>query len=200
MFNSNRAARVRDAVEIPLGKSGSIARFYSFEHLETTCEHVLIAFGSPEGVPLVRIHSECLTGEVFGSLRCDCGLQLNDAIERIGREGGFIVYLRQEGRGIGLYHKLAAYRLQDEGLDTFAANRHLGFEDDLREYSSAAKMLKAVDVSQIRLITNNPDKVRQLEENGVCVRERLDTAVHLTPYNGNYLQAKVVHANHHLKI
>ena len=192
--------KVRDVVEIPIREHELKARFHSFDNLADGGEHILIAFGKPRcPAPLVRIHSECLTGDLFGSLRCDCGQQLVGAIHGLSREGGYLIYLRQEGRGIGLYHKLAAYRLQDEGFDTYSANRHLGFPDDLREYRPAAEMLLAVGVEKVRLITNNPDKVEQLEKNGVHVDERISTDVYLTPYNRAYLEAKMEHARHFLK-
>lgn len=180
-----RQLKVRDAVEIPLGPRADMARFHSFDNIEGEREHLLVSFGVPAfsdipryldaagpARPLVRIHSECLTGDLFGSLRCDCGQQLAGVIDLLAREGGYLVYLRQEGRGIGLYRKLTAYRLQDQGLDTFEANRHLGLDDDLRDYGVAAAMLRAVGVSEVRLITNNPDKLKQLEENGIRVHER----------------------------
>jgi GTP cyclohydrolase II len=192
---------VRDIVEIPVGQDGVPAQFHSFEGAGESGEPVLIAFPATNGsAPLVRLHSECLTGDVFGSQRCDCGRQLNSAIDMLVKEGGYLIYLRQEGRGIGLYAKLDAYRLQDQGLDTFEANRRLGFADDLRDYRVAAAMLKAVGVSEVRLITNNPDKVAQLEAHGVHVRERIGTPVYLTRHNRRYLQAKVTRAKHCIAI
>ena len=193
--------KVRDVVEIPIGDDGVKARFHSFQNLADRGEHLLVAFGQQSiQQPLVRIHSECLTGDLFGSLRCDCGPQLESAISGLSREGGYLLYMRQEGRGIGLYHKLAAYRLQDLGFDTFSANRHLGFPDDLRDYRPAAEMLLAVGIDNVRLITNNPDKVEQLEKYGVRVDERLSTDVYLTPYNRTYLEAKMGQAGHFLKL
>ncbi|HEX5624868.1 MAG TPA: GTP cyclohydrolase II, partial [Saprospiraceae bacterium] len=113
---------------------------------------------SPEGVPLVRLHSECLTGDVFGSLRCDCGMQLHNALNKIAAEGGLLIYLRQEGRGIGLHHKIQAYHKQDGGMDTVEANEALGFGPDLRSYDEAIKILKSFHISKLRLMTNNPGK------------------------------------------
>ena len=118
----------------------------------------------------MRLHSECLTGDVFGSQRCDCGPQLREAVERIATAGGFLLYLRQEGRGIGLYAKLDAYALQDDGLDTYDANLALGFGADERDYTVAAQMLLALGVRRVALLTNNPDKVHQLERLGIEVR------------------------------
>ena len=141
-------------------------------------------------------HSECLTGDVFGSARCDCGPQLREAVERIAEHGGFLLYLRQEGRGIGLYAKLDAYALQDPGLDTYAANRALGFGDDERDYTAAAQMLAALGVPRIDLLTNNPDKPSQLRDLGVEVAHVVPTAVHAAPDNLRYLRAKVTHTDH----
>jgi GTP cyclohydrolase II len=212
-LDQHREVKVRDAVEIPLGPRADMARFHSFDNIEGEREHLLVSFGIPgfsdvprhldapgRPGPLVRIHSECLTGDLFGSLRCDCGQQLAGVIDLLAREGGYLVYLRQEGRGIGLYRKLTAYRLQDQGLDTFEANRHLGLDDDLRDYGVAAAMLRAVGVGEVRLITNSPDKLEQLEENGIRVQERIPTPLYLTPYNRNYLAAKVEHARHCLQV
>jgi GTP cyclohydrolase II len=194
-------AAVRNFVDIPLGPDGTLARFYSFDNLGEAGEHLLIAF-QPLGanIPLVRVHSECLTGDVFGSQRCDCGPQLAAAIEHLSHEGGYLIYLRQEGRGIGIYAKLAAYGLQDQGLDTFEANLHLGFREDMRDYRSAALMLRAVSVREIRLITNNPDKVRQLESYGITVAERLSAGSFPTVHNIDYLAAKVLRANHEIAL
>jgi len=141
--------------------------------------------------PLVRIHSECLTGDVFHSRRCDCGAQLDEAIRMMDAEGGILIYLRQEGRGIGLYNKLEAYKRQiDNGDDTFEANLHMGLPADARDYKIAASMLKDLNVSSVRLLTNNPDKVRMLEENGIRLSEVIPTGVYVTPDNAPYLEAK----------
>lgn len=146
--------------------------------------------------PLVRIHSECLTGDVFGSQRCDCGDQLQEAITKMNREGGILIYLRQEGRGIGLYNKLDAYKLQIEnGKDTFEANVHLGLPIDSRDYKIAASMLKDLNVSSVRLLTNNPDKVRMLIEHGIKIEEAIPTGVYTTADNLSYLQAKKKHGH-----
>jgi GTP cyclohydrolase II len=196
------ALRVADIVEIPFGANGTPARFCSFSGFKDAKEHVLVIFGDPDNAraPLVRVHSECLTGDVFGSLRCDCGQQLSSAVSLLSAQTGYLVYLRQEGRGVGLYNKLAAYRLQDEGLDTYAANTALGLEKDLRDYRPAAAMLKAIGATTIRLLTNNPDKVAQLEECSIKVKERIGTAVHVNPYNRRYLLAKVDVGRHHIAL
>ncbi|WP_454698574.1 GTP cyclohydrolase II RibA [Arthrobacter humicola] len=140
--------------------------------------------------PLVRLHSECLTGDVFGSQRCDCGPQLREAVEKISATGGFLLYLRQEGRGIGLYSKLDAYALQDTGLDTYEANVALGHGEDERDYTAAAQMLGALGAASVRLLTNNPDKAAQLAALGISVTEQVPTGVHLSPANHAYLAAK----------
>ncbi|MFJ5695892.1 GTP cyclohydrolase II [Arthrobacter sp. NPDC093125] len=134
-----------------------------------------------KGAPLVRLHSECMTGDVFGSQRCDCGPQLREAVEDIAAVGGFLLYLRQEGRGIGLYSKLDAYALQDTGLDTYEANLALGHGEDERDYTAAAQMLDALGATKIRLLSNNPDKGAQLRSRGIDIIEQVPTGVHLSP-------------------
>lgn len=155
-------------------------------------EHVALivdAFGGRP--PLVRLHSECLTGDVFGSLRCDCGPQLKQALRVIAESGGgVLLYLRQEGRGIGLGNKLRAYALQDRGLDTVDANLRLGFEDDERDYSHAAAMLRMLGIEEIRLLTNNPAKVQGLEKAGIRVAERVGHQMPPNPHNADYLATK----------
>jgi len=148
--------------------------------------------------PLVRLHSECATGDIFGSQRCDCGAQLQETIGRMRVEGGLLLYLRQEGRGIGFAAKMKAYALQDMGLDTFQANRALGFEDDARDYQVAAQMLIAKGIHRVRLITNNPEKSRQLACCGVDVVACETTGLHINPNNRRYLAAKAK-AGHSIK-
>src|SRR3954471_21517468 len=197
------AAALRTAVTVPLRFAdgySTTARVFTFEGLADGKEHLAIGLGDWEGAlarsaaggpaPLVRPHSECLTGDVLGSERCDCGPQLREAVERIAEVGGFLLYLRQEGRGIGLYAKLDAYALQDAGLDTYQANVALGRGEDERDYTAAAQMLTALGVTRIALLTNNPDKVQQLREHGIEVVEQVPTAVHLTRANRRYLVAK----------
>ena len=161
-------------------------------------EHVALVVGAFGGrPPLVRLHSECLTGDVFGSLKCDCGLQLKEALRIIGETGGgVLLYLRQEGRGIGLANKLRAYALQDRGLDTVDANRRLGFGDDERDYAHAAAMLRALGIDRVRLLTNNPNKVAGLEAAGIAVVERVAHHMPANPHNAEYLATKRKKSGH----
>jgi GTP cyclohydrolase II len=161
-------------------------------------EHVALVVGAFGGKPpLVRLHSECLTGDVFGSLKCDCGPQLREALHIIGANGsGVLLYLRQEGRGIGLANKIRAYALQDRGLDTVDANRRLGFADDERDYGHAAGMLRALGVRAVRLLTNNPGKVKGLEGAGIKVVERVAHQMPANPHNADYLAAKRKRSGH----
>ena len=161
-------------------------------------EHVALMIGAPGGKPpLVRLHSECLTGDVFGSLKCDCGPQLKEALRIIGASGGgVLLYLRQEGRGIGLANKLRAYALQDRGLDTVDANRRLGFADDERDYAHAAAMLRALGIDCVRLLTNNPNKVASLEAAGITVVERVPHHMPANPHNADYLATKRKKSGH----
>jgi GTP cyclohydrolase II len=161
-------------------------------------EHVALLIGAFAGKPpLVRLHSECLTGDVFGSLKCDCGPQLQAALGIIAAEGGgVLLYLRQEGRGIGLANKLRAYALQDRGLDTVDANRRLGFADDERDYGHSAAMLRALGIDRVRLLTNNPSKVEGLEKAGIDVIERVAHHMPSNPHNADYLAAKRSKSGH----
>ena len=193
-------ASVRRAVDLPLRLADGAtvpARLTTFHGLVDGREHVAIGLGSraradarPVGVPLVRLHSECLTGDVLGSARCDCGPQLEEAIRRVSHAGGYLLYLRQEGRDIGLYNKIDAYALQDRGLDTYEANRALGFADDARDYTVAVQMLEALGVDRLDLLSNNPDKAAQLEAAGLRVERRVRTGLHLSPVNHDYLATK----------
>jgi GTP cyclohydrolase II len=194
-------AAIRTRVTVPLrfadgfSTSGDV---YTFTGLADGKEHLAIGLGDVRHapVPLVRAHSECLTGDVFGSARCDCGPQLREAVERIAARGGWLLYLRQEGRGIGLYAKLDAYALQDTGLDTYEANVALGRGEDERDYTAAAQMLGALGAGRIDLLTNNPDKAAQLRALGVDVSAVLSTGVHASPENLRYLSAKISHTGH----
>ncbi|MEK7703360.1 MAG: GTP cyclohydrolase II [Myxococcota bacterium] len=166
-------------------------------------EHVALVHGDvigQEQVP-VRLHSECLTGDVIGSLRCDCRDQLEHALRKIGAmERGAVLYLRQEGRGIGLINKIRAYSLQDSGLDTVEANRALGFRDDERDYAIAAHMLTSLGITSVRLMTNNPQKVRQLEEYGVRVADRLPHVMPPNEHNRFYLETKARRSGHFIDL
>jgi GTP cyclohydrolase II len=206
------AATIRRQVSLPLRFAdgyATAARVFSFDGLVDGRENLAFGLGDRaaavtsagrESVPLVRPHSECLTGDVFGSQRCDCGAQLREAVERIADSGGFLLYLRQEGRGIGLYAKLDAYALQDSGLDTYEANLALGHAEDERSYLVAAQMLQALGVSRIALLSNNPDKARQLRRFGVTVDAHVPTRVHLSAANARYLGTKARRGAHTLDV
>ena len=204
-------ARIRAQVVVPLrfvDGYETTARVFTFDGLVDGREHLALGLGvraaptmSHAGsIPLVRPHSECLTGEVFGSQRCDCGPQMREAVERIADAGGYLLYLRQEGRGIGLYAKLDAYALQDAGLDTYEANLALGHAEDERDYTVAAQMLHALGVPRVALLSNNPDKADQLARLGVRVAKRVPTGVHLSAANATYLATKVRRGAHTLDL
>ena len=206
------AAGIRRNVRLPLrlaDGSSVPARMFTFDGLVDGREHVAVGLGdrasgdparSGSGVPLVRLHSECLTGDVLGSARCDCGPQLHEAITRITEAGGYLLYLRQEGRDIGLYNKIDAYALQEDGLDTYESNRALGFDEDERDYTVAVQMLLALGVERLDLLSNNPDKAHQLEGAGLRVERRVGTGLHLSEVNHGYLAAKVHHGGHLLHL
>ncbi len=196
-------AEVRARVDLKVGVNSDIdAELLSFRGLKTDKEHVALIFKAADKAaktPIVRMHSECLTGDVFHSSRCDCGEQLDETINRMAQEGGILLYLRQEGRGIGLYNKIDAYHLQSQGMNTYEANNHLGFGDDLRDFSEAAQMLKALGIEKIKLVTNNPKKMKELQEFGIELEEVLPTHVHIKSGNESYLKAKATHGKHRLK-
>jgi GTP cyclohydrolase II len=207
------AATIRTQVMVPLRFAdgyATTARVLSFDGLADGREHLAFGLGDrasafdpdahPGTVPLVRPHSECLTGDVFGSQRCDCGAQLREAVERIADTGGFLLYLRQEGRGIGLYAKLDAYALQDAGLDTYEANLALGHAEDERDYTVAAQMVHALRLARVALLSNNPDKAAQLGRLGVTVTEVVPTGVHLSAENAGYLATKARRGAHTLDV
>ncbi len=197
-------ATIRTSVDVPLRFADGFearARVLTFDGLVDRREHLALALGdagAPGSTPLVRLHSECLTGDVFGSQRCDCGAQMREAVERIAAVGGYLLYLRQEGRGIGLYAKLDAYALQDDGLDTYEANLALGFRTDARDYAPAAQMLHALGAHEVALLSNNPDKAEQLGCHGVTVVDRVRTRVHWSPVNARYLRTKALRGAHTL--
>jgi len=200
------AATVRTAITVPLrfvDGYATDARLFTFDGLADGREHLALRLGEPArrvGPPLVRLHSECLTGDVFGSQRCDCGPQLREAVERIADAGGYLLYLRQEGRGIGFYPKIDAYVLQDAGLDTYDANIALGYDADARDYTVAAQMLRALGEDAVTLLSNNPQKAAQLEELGVAVDSRMPTLLHLSSANHRYLATKATRASHSLEV
>lgn len=194
------SAAVRTCITIPLRISDghtTSARAYTFTGLADDRPHLALQLGRPDRAetPLVRPHSECMTGDVFGSERCDCGPQLREALERIELHGGYLLYLRQEGRGIGLYDKLDAYALQDQGLDTYDANLHLGHAEDERDYTVAAQMLQAMGVVRITLLSNNPDKRNQLIALGVEIAGQMSTGTYISAANARYLATKVQHGH-----
>lgn len=186
---------IRDS-EVELPTENGLFRLFTYMEYPSGNHHMALVMGNPKGsetlpIPLVRMHSECLTGDVFHSLRCDCGDQLNMAMEMIATEGqGILVYLRQEGRGIGFPNKMKAYRLQEQGHDTVEANLALGFAPDERSYDAGARILQDLGVSSVRLLTNNPDKVAALEIQGVAVADRVPLVIAPNATNMNYLRIK----------
>jgi len=177
------------ATTVPTSHGPFVLRAY--RDRMTGADHVAVIAGEPGDGALVRVHSECLTGEVFGSLKCECGPQLDAALDTIQRDGGVVVYLRgHEGRGIGLINKLRAYKLQEEGLDTFDANLALGLPVDARDYGAAAAILDDLGIRSVRLLTNNPEKERQLAGHGIRVVEQVPLVVGAGPFNEGYLETK----------
>ncbi|MEJ3403583.1 GTP cyclohydrolase II [Rathayibacter sp. YIM 133350] len=186
------SSRVDFEVETTVPTSHGPFKVRAYRDRQTGADHVAIVAGdpAPEGA-LIRVHSECLTGEAFGSLKCECGPQLDTALDTIQRDGGVVIYLRgHEGRGIGLINKLRAYRLQEDGLDTLDANLALGLPADARDYGAATAILEDMGIRSVRLLTNNPEKVRQLEERGVRVLERVPLVVGVGAFNEGYLETK----------
>jgi GTP cyclohydrolase II len=189
------AARARLPVE-----ASETAEIIAFRSPEEASDHVALVIGKRDGnPPVVRLHSECLTGDVLGSLKCDCGPQLHAALHAMAdAPWGVLLYLRQEGRGIGLVNKLRAYSLQDQGYDTVDANLRLGFPVEARDFAIAGRMLDLLNISRIRLMTNNPEKVARLEKEGVEVVERLPLALPTNKYNEQYLATKRDRTGHQL--
>ena len=164
--------------------------------IEKDKEHLVIFKEPFNEAPIVRVHSECLTGDALGSLKCDCGEQLEYALNMINQNGGMVIYLRQEGRGIGLFNKVNAYALQDNGLDTVEANHQLGFEADMRDFSIVSEILKHFGISQIKLLTNNPKKLSEIKD--IKIIERLEIKIKPNEYNKNYLETKKEKMGHML--
>ena len=191
---------IASRARLPIEAYSQHTEIVAFRSNEEATEHVALILGAPNGKPpLVRLHSECLTGDVFGSLKCDCGPQLDAALHRIAEEGwGILLYLRQEGRGIGLINKLRAYALQDQGFDTVDANLRLGFAIDARDFGVAARMLELVGQSRIRLLTNNPAKVAGLANAGIEVTDRVEHRITANPHNADYLATKRDRTGHML--
>jgi len=185
------SSRVSFEVETNVPTQHGVFRVRAYRDRSTGADHVAWISGNPTNGTLIRVHSECLTGEAFGSLKCECGPQLQAALDTIEEQGGIVIYLRgHEGRGIGLINKLKAYRLQEEGFDTLDANIALGLPADARDYGAAYGILKDLGVSSVRLLTNNPEKARQLRERGVDVTELVPLVVGVGEYNEGYLDAK----------
>ncbi|MEP3759187.1 MAG: GTP cyclohydrolase II, partial [Marinomonas sp.] len=200
----NLAIATRARLPVDASDTAEIIAFRSPHDLR---EHAALVIGKQSGdtVPLVRLHSECLTGDVLGSLKCDCGPQLDASLHAMAAEArtqngwGVLLYMRQEGRGIGLINKLRAYQLQDQGFDTVEANERLGLPDEARDFPVAARMLDLMGVRQIRLMTNNPKKVAALSQAGVTVTERVPHQLPDNPHNARYLATKRDKSGHLLK-
>jgi GTP cyclohydrolase II len=190
---------IRRVVSSRLPTPWAVFDVHGFLDTETSKEHLALSLGdiSVDPSPLCRIHSECLTGDALFSLRCDCGAQLEAALKMIASEGrGVLLYLRQEGRGIGLLNKLKAYELQDHGADTVEANERLGFAPDLRRFDIAADMLTQLGVTAVRLMTNNPRKINALTDRGIHVVDRVPIAIARNPHNERYLATKASKLGH----
>ncbi|MEH6576504.1 MAG: GTP cyclohydrolase II [Amphritea sp.] len=189
------------SVTVPMPTEYGEFRMTVYTELKNGREHIVLEMGELERqrAPIVRMHSECATGDLFSSRRCDCGAQLNYSLKRISEEGsGVLLYLRQEGRGIGLSNKLKAYQLQDSGLDTVDANLQLGFKADERSYDLAGAILKSMNLLHIRLLTNNPAKVSALVEQGIRVEQRLPIEVGQVKENAGYLETKKQRMGHYI--
>ena len=200
MLTKKRETSIVNADALLPTKFGEF-RIRAFHDPDNSKEHALLYLEDPSKTPLVRVHSECLTGDAFGSLRCDCGPQLEASMKEIQEHGsGAIVYLKQEGRGIGLYAKMQAYALQDKGLDTLDANLQLGLPADARTYEMAAKMLKSIGYDELFLMTNNPEKRLQLIENGIDVKDRVPILIVPSEHNLSYLRTKASRMGHLLEV
>ena len=188
--------RVSDA-DLPTALAGPCTAVL-FHEVHGHAEHVAIIVGGPNfnQAVQVRLHSSCLTGDIFGSLRCDCGEQLQRALAQLAIHGGVLLYLSQEGRGTGLANKLRAYRLQDTGLDTIDADRHLGFKGDERDFQVEVSMLRSLGIAQVKLLTNNPKKIEALRAGGINVVERIALIPPTNPHNERYIRTKTERAGH----
>jgi GTP cyclohydrolase II len=198
-FNDSAGLHIAARARLPVAANHE-AEIVAFRSDADASDHIALIVGQrDQSAPVVRLHSECLTGDVLGSLKCDCGPQLHEALHRISGAGwGILLYLRQEGRGIGLINKLRAYALQDQGFDTVDANIRLGFAVDARDFAVAARMLELLGVSELKLLTNNPRKVDGLENEGVRVIERLPLQIAANPHNADYLDTKRDRTGHKL--
>lgn len=198
-FQDARGLRIAARARLPVALAED-AELVAYRSVADAADHVALVVGQRDGSPpVVRLHSECLTGDVLGSLKCDCGPQLHEALHQIaGAQWGVLLYLRQEGRGIGLVNKLRAYALQDQGFDTVDANIRLGFAVDARDFSVAAQMLRLLSIDAVRLLTNNPEKVAGLEAEGIRVQDRLPLKIAANPHNAHYLATKRDRTGHKL--
>lgn len=198
-YDSGYQLKVATRARLPVDVAEN-SEIIAFRSTDDPREHVALILGKRDATPpIVRLHSECLTGDVLGSLKCDCGPQLHGALHQIANaQWGVLLYLRQEGRGIGLINKLRAYALQDQGFDTVDANVRLGFAIDARDFSVAAQMLKLLHIPAIRLLTNNPAKVARLEAEDIRVEERIPLQIVANPHNANYLDTKRDRTGHQL--
>jgi GTP cyclohydrolase II len=198
-FQDAGALRIAARARLPVA-AAEHAELVAYRSTADAADHVALVVGQRDGSPpVVRLHSECLTGDVLGSLKCDCGPQLHEALHQISEATwGVLLYLRQEGRGIGLVNKLRAYALQDQGFDTVDANIRLGFAIDARDFAVAAQMLRLIAVDKVRLLTNNPEKVAGLEAEGITVAERLPLKIAANPHNAQYLETKRDRTGHKL--
>ena len=198
-FGDSSALQIAARARLPVAANAD-AEIVAFRSDADSTDHIALVIGKRDAsLPVVRLHSECLTGDVLGSLKCDCGPQLHEALHQISAATwGILLYLRQEGRGIGLINKLRAYALQDQGFDTVDANIRLGFAVDARDFSVAARMLELLGVTSIRLLTNNPEKVAGIEAEGITVAERLPLQIAANPHNAHYLATKRDRTGHKL--
>lgn len=198
-FDNSNSLQIAARARLPVAANAD-AEIVAFRSDADSTDHVALIIGKRDATPpVVRLHSECLTGDVLGSLKCDCGPQLHEALHQISQASwGILLYLRQEGRGIGLINKLRAYALQDQGFDTVDANIRLGFAIDARDFSVAARMLELLGVQSVRLLTNNPEKVAGLQAEGVTVTERLPLKIVANPHNADYLATKRDRTGHQL--